>query len=65
MERLFRDRPLISSSVTIGRDGRVDECGGLESRCTVYGTGGSNPSLSETHDAKALTTIYKMNCVER
>ncbi len=32
---------------TIGRDGRVDECGGLESRCTVYGTGGSNPSLSD------------------
>ncbi len=28
------------------RDGRVVECGGLENRCTVTGTGGSNPSFS-------------------
>ena len=28
------------------RNGRVVECGGLENRCTLTGTGGSNPSFS-------------------
>ena len=28
------------------RDGRVVECGGLENRCPLRWTGGSNPSLS-------------------
>src|SRR5688500_2420416 len=28
------------------RGGRVAECGGLENRCTLTGTGGSNPPLS-------------------
>src|SRR5690606_18136636 len=38
-------------------DGRVVEGGGLENRCGVYVTGGSNPSRSANH-----TTSYRGRC---
>ena len=34
------------------RNGRVVECGGLENRCPLARTGGSNPSSSATSKAQ-------------
>ena len=38
---------------TIRRNGRVVECGGLENRCTLARTGGSNPSFSADKNTTA------------
>ncbi len=40
-------------SLFLRRGGRAVECGGLESHCTLTGTGGSNPLPSAIGDSQA------------
>ena len=42
------------------RGGRAVECGGLENRCTLAGTEGSNPSLSARTQSALVRNILKM-----
>ncbi len=50
----IRLRVLYSNSYNLyWSDGRVVERGGLENRCTLTGTGGSNPSRSVLRAYKA------------